>query len=162
MSDQVKTAELKKNAYDRILSEKERQRVDNKIGQILTFSIFKHLTKRRLKNFFRLFFDAKTQEPYVAYRNSYLYRQGDEVDGIYCLISGDVKRIKETWEHSPVRQTHEAIKDEERDDTPLKEDVIRDLKRKKAKQIVLTLVGSGETLGLVEIVAKEAVRQYSI
>ena len=74
MSQKVITAVLTKNDFRRVLLERERQQVDLKISQILLFDFFKRVTKRKLKNIYRLFYDPKTQEVYEATRNQYLYR----------------------------------------------------------------------------------------
>ena len=74
MSQKVITAVLTKNDFRRVLLERERQQVDLKISQILLFDFFKRVTKRKLKNIYRLFYDPKTQEAYEATRNQYLYR----------------------------------------------------------------------------------------
>ena len=72
---------------------------------------------------------------YVAYRNQYLYRQDQPVDGIYCILSGHVKRIKETREtttnkdisSSPQKVADDLNKSEDR------VNVLDQLKKKKAK-----------------------------
>lgn len=69
MSKKVITAVLTKNDFRRILQERERQHIDQKINTIVRFDLFKNVAKRRLKNIYRFFYDAKTQEPYVAGRN---------------------------------------------------------------------------------------------
>ena len=98
MTEHASTAVLTKNDFRRVLLERERQRVDHKIAQILKFDLFRYMTKRRLKNIYRIFFNPKNMEPYVAVRNQYLYRQGDPIDGVYCILEGNVRSIKETWQ----------------------------------------------------------------
>ena len=57
------------------------------------------MARLRLKNFCRLFYSsANGQQPYVAYHNEYLYRQGDSINGIFCILDGEVRRIKETYQ----------------------------------------------------------------
>ena len=38
------------------------------------FDLFKDVSRQRLKNFYRLFQNEKTQEPHEAFRGQYLYR----------------------------------------------------------------------------------------
>ena len=74
MGERAVTAVLTKENFKRVLFDRERQKIDAKIAQILQFDLFHNITKRRLKNLYRLFFDQKTQEPYEASRHQYLYR----------------------------------------------------------------------------------------
>ena len=97
MSEKVRTAELTKKDFDKVLAERQRQHIDNKISQIITFDLFKGVAKRRLRNTFQFFFNSKTLEPYVKQRNQFLYRQGDQPNGIFCILEGQVKRINEPW-----------------------------------------------------------------
>ena len=96
MTDQVVTAVLTKADFKRILKSREQAQIESKVSQILMFDLFRNVAKRRLKNIYRLFYHQKTQEPYVAHRSQYLYQQGQPVDGIYCILEGTVKRLKET------------------------------------------------------------------
>lgn len=74
LSDNVIAAVLTKSDFQRVLIEQERSRIDSKINLIHNFELFKSVTKRRLKTFYRLFFNKSTERPYVATRNEYLYR----------------------------------------------------------------------------------------
>ena len=47
---------------------------------------------------YRDFYAPKTHEVYTAHRNSYLYRQGDPIAGVFLILSGQLKRVKETWQ----------------------------------------------------------------
>ena len=40
-------------------------------------------------------------------RDQYIYRQGDPVDGVYCILKGEVKRIKENWVMARGNQDHD-------------------------------------------------------
>jgi CRP-like cAMP-binding protein len=80
-----------------VLADNERNKIDFKVSKIQQFELFRPVSKRKLKNIFRLFYNEKG-EPYTAQRNQYLYRQGDPVSGIFCILSGELNRIKENWQ----------------------------------------------------------------
>ena len=69
LSENVIAAVLTKNDFRRVLIEQERIKIDSKINLIHNFELFKSVTKRRLKNFYRLFYDKSTERPYNATRN---------------------------------------------------------------------------------------------
>ena len=77
------------------------------------FDLFRNVAKRRLKNVYRFFYNQKTQEPYEALRHQYLYKQGDPVNGIFCILSGQVKRIKESYESQNLQRNHQLEKSPE-------------------------------------------------
>ena len=60
---------MTKNDYKRVLFEHERTKIENKISFISQFEMFKSVSKRKMKNTYRLFYDPKTEGAYVKSRN---------------------------------------------------------------------------------------------
>ena len=81
-----------------MLGDSEKRKIDEKVKMIMQFDMFKTISKFKLKNLYRNFFNKdRNLAPYKSTRNQYLYRQGDKINGIFCLLSGQVQRIKENW-----------------------------------------------------------------
>lgn len=53
--------------------------------------MFKQLSKLKLSNL-RFYF-----QELEFIRGAYLWRQGDLVNGIFCIISGEARLVKEAW-----------------------------------------------------------------
>ena len=73
-----------------------------------------------MNDIYRLFYNPSTEKPFVATRNQYLFRQSDPIDGIYCILEGQVKRIKEIWnidENEMVSEGKPPVKKSEEDAT---------------------------------------------
>ena len=139
-----------------MLNEYERKKTDEKINKIRQFDLFKTVTNKRLKNMYRFFYNPATEEPYEAQRNQYLFRQSDPVDGIYCLLSGQVKQIKEAW-HINEKEIVELNKpastsDQQQHPNSLNTEssvenmrntqlgIMNEIRRNKAKQIILSIL----------------------
>ena len=88
-------AVLNKRDYLKVLGDSFKQMVDVKIHKIQQFEYFKPFTKIRLRQLVYYFIEKTGDKAYV--RDQYIYRQGDAVDGVYCILKGEVKRIKENW-----------------------------------------------------------------
>ena len=88
-------AVLNKRDYLRVLGDNFKQMVDEKISRIQQFDYFKPFSKFKLRALVYYFKEMTGDAAYT--RDQYIYRQGDHVDGVYCLVKGEVKRIKEDW-----------------------------------------------------------------
>ena len=88
-------AVLNKRDYLRVLGDNFKQMVDEKIARIQQFEFFKPFTKFKLRALVYYFQERTGDSAYK--RNQYIYRQGDPVDGVYCILQGEVKRLKEDW-----------------------------------------------------------------
>ena len=96
-----------------------------------------------------IFYDKKTQQTHKAYRNQYLYRQDDNIDGVYCILEGQVKRIQELKSNNNKYDRYSKI---------LFNATMEDLKHKTAQQTVLTLIQKGTSIGGEDIVLKHKKR----
>ena len=74
MTERVITAVLTKADYKKVLFERDRLARELKVARIKQFDLFKDIGKKKVEGSYRLFYQAKTNEPYVKHRNEYLYR----------------------------------------------------------------------------------------
>jgi len=86
---------LRKQHYNRELASDDRQKNELAVAKIRQFELFKQITKLKL-NSLRFHFHEKDIK-----RGSYLYRQGDSINGVFCILSGEASLIKETWRMAP-------------------------------------------------------------
>jgi CRP-like cAMP-binding protein len=74
---------LSKHNYKRVLDSDLRQQNELAVAKIRQFELFKQITKLKLNNL-RYYFHEKSIK-----RGSYLYRQGDSINGVFCILSGE-------------------------------------------------------------------------
>ena len=60
MTERVIAAIVTKNDYKRVLLERDRYLMDQKVNKIRQFDFFKDMSKRRLNKIYRFFYHAKT------------------------------------------------------------------------------------------------------
>ena len=110
---------------------------------------------------YRDFYHPENQGQYTKKRNQYMFRQGDTVEGIYLILSGQLKRIKEQWTHEEdeeekvdiVAEEHKTEQEEAHTNTEVSEtlkkkikakkqklSIVNELRRDHAKQVVITIV----------------------
>ena len=91
-SEKLVAAILTKDDYLMVLGESEKRKIDEKVRLIQQFDMFKAISRHKLKNIYRFFFSKGQNqgEPYRAQRGQYLYRQGDGINGIFCILTGQV------------------------------------------------------------------------
>ena len=63
-----------KNDFLRVLFEQERLKTEIRLGQICQFELFKLVSKRKLKDKYRFFFNPETRDVYHKKQGEYLYR----------------------------------------------------------------------------------------
>ena len=69
MTERVVTVVLTKTDYKRVLFERDRHAIEQKVAKIKQFDLFSAIAKRKLTSIYRLFYQSKTGEPYTAHRN---------------------------------------------------------------------------------------------
>jgi CRP-like cAMP-binding protein len=82
---------LSKRNYKRVLDSDLRQQHEQAVAKIRQFDLFKQITKLKLNNLRFYFVEQQFK------RGAYLYRQGDPINGVFCILNGEAKLIKETW-----------------------------------------------------------------
>jgi len=69
LSKRVVVATLTKTDYQRVYAEQERVKTEQKIAAINEFGLFKSVSKRKMKHYYRLFYDPKTLGCYEKLQN---------------------------------------------------------------------------------------------
>lgn len=90
-SDTATMIVISKRNYKRVLDYELRQQDDQAIAKLRQFDLFKQMTKLKMSNM-RFYFKEKK-----FIRGSYLFRQGDLINGVFCIMEGEARLVKETW-----------------------------------------------------------------
>jgi CRP-like cAMP-binding protein len=67
---------------------KQKAEFEEKVEILKRFYIFEHLTQRNLEKL------SFCLEPLTLKNNNYLFKQGDSVDGIYLIVSGEFRMLR--------------------------------------------------------------------
>ena len=151
------------------MGESEKRKIEDKVKLIQEFDMFKQLSRNKLKGIYRFFFSKdKNQEPYKAKRGQYLYKQGDSINGIFCILQGSVQRIKENWQ---VDQPYDVMTTSRSnsninytDVTGSSQNVTQNstnqlgvmnaIRRRCAEQVIISIVEPYQVVGIEEILLK--------
>jgi len=88
-SEQAVLLVLSKKDYIKVLGDSDKQKIELAIANVQQFDIFKQFTKIKMRNLYYYFKDLNLK------RDRYLFRQGDPINGVFCILSGEVKLVTE-------------------------------------------------------------------
>lgn len=167
-SDDAILIALNRRNFKKLLDAHLKAEHETAVAKIRQFELFKPITRLKMNNL-RFYFHEKTYK-----RGQYLYRQGDILNGVFCILEGEARLIKETWtltnqndpEPAPVINRQRGSS---QDVAPLIDEtkecgltLINDIKRKMSKELDVAIFQRNEVVGTEEIILKLKRRQHTL
>lgn len=90
-SQQAAFITLSKRDYKRQLGADLKAKDELEIGKIRQFEVFRQLSRIKMDSLKYYFIEKQFK------RGQYLFRQGDLIDGVFCILDGGANLIKEMW-----------------------------------------------------------------
>ncbi|CDW85210.1 UNKNOWN [Stylonychia lemnae] len=134
LQQKIVLAVVNKNDYLSYISETFLNKLKKAIQGIQKYEIFQRLSEKKLQDLF-YFLEEKN-----LFRNQFLFQEGESIDGVYFMTSGEVQKLKNVRGASKNKASP----------------------RRVDQQLVLTIVTGQEIIGLEELISGAKERQYSL